>query len=137
MMQGVCADPPSLYLCAIWSAQRASDALIAGAPVPAHGLFLNLSWRAWEKSSGVPNLVLDATRRPYPLAHHAPVELITPLARQLRSVPSALITQMVSSSAVKAIFWPSGDQMGPPSFSPGSYPVSVRRVRPVPSAFIT
>src|SRR5215212_1369452 len=100
MMQGVCADPPSLYLCAIWSAHRASDALIAGAPVPAHGLFLNLSWRAWEKSSGVPNLVLDATRRPYPLAHHAPVELITPLALQLRAAPTALISPISLSSAL-------------------------------------
>src|SRR5829696_4722968 len=132
MMQGVCADPPSLYLCAIWSAHRASDALIAGAPVPAHGLFLNLSWRAWEKSSGAPNLVLDAIRRPYPLAHE-PVEFITPLARQLRSVPSALITQMAVCSAVKAIFWPSGDQMGSEALSP----VSVRWARPVPSEFIT
>ena len=36
MLQGVHADPPSLYLCAIRSAHRALADLIAGASVPGY-----------------------------------------------------------------------------------------------------
>jgi hypothetical protein len=36
MLQGVHADPPSPYLCAIWSDQRASPDLIADAPMPGY-----------------------------------------------------------------------------------------------------